>query len=695
MRPLLPRAVALAALPLLPALAQSPVSFPPHLSDDPEILVSAPYPRETFFVLSGVSVLDGEPLLRALTPTIGETLARLPGVSSTYFGPNASRPVLRGLQGERVRVLVDGIGSFDASNTSVDHAVAASPFAAERIEVIRGPEVLLYGSSAIGGIVNSIDRRIPKQRVDEDIHVDALGMFGSAATQGVVAGAIDMPVGERLALHLDGSWLRNGDVKTGGFIYSEQVRRAAAAEGIPPDVYNISGKLPNSQATGWDVAGGLGFFFGGEGRAGVSAARMESTYGIPNRLPLDSHDHPHDDDHDHEHGHSEEDVTINMRQTRVDVALETPLLPGFIEQVQLRGGYADYIHDEIEADGTIGTTFTSTGGELRLELVQAERQGWKGASGVQFLGRNLDTFGEEAYLPQNRTSQVGLFTLQEFDLSAIRAEVSMRYENAKVTSDPLDFDRDFNAISGSVGASVALGPIFRFGIAYTHAERAPAPEELLSDGPHLATQSYEVGNPDLAKERSNGFETTLRGRGDGWQADLAFFRTSFGNFIYQDPTGEIEDGLPVFLYREQGATFLGVEFDSAFTLAERGRTQLSATLMFDWVKATLADGEPVPLIPPFRTIAGVEASGGAIGGRFEIELAAQQDRVPFFQTTTPGFAMVNASLYWKPWGADSKTMLLLVMNNLTDSEARRASSVIRDFAPLPGRDIRLTLQTSF
>lgn len=665
------------------ARAQAPVAAAPHLSDSPEIVVSAPYPRETFYVLSGVSVLAGEALTRSLTPTIGETLARLPGVSSTYFGPNASRPVLRGQQGERVRVLVDGIGSFDASNTSVDHAVAVSPFAAERIEVIRGPEVLLYGSSAIGGVVNSIDRRIPRERVAEDLHVDALGTFGSAATQGIVAGAVDMPVGERFAIHLDGSWLKGGDVRTGGFIYSEQVRRAAAAAGLPEDAYNISGKLPNSQAQGWDVAGGIGFFFGNQGRAGVSATRLQSTYGIPNRLAID----PSID--------FEEDISIDMRQTRVDIAFETPLMSGFIEQVQLRGGYADYVHDEVEEDGSIGTTFTSRGGELRVEAVQAERNGWKGASGIQFFGRNLDSIGAEAYLPQNETQMLGLFTLQEVDLSFARAEVSLRYENARVVSDPVGFDRDFNAISGSVGASIPLGSLFRFGIAYTHAERAPAAEELLSDGPHLATQSYEIGNPDLDRERSNGFETTLRGRGTSWQADLAFFWTSFGNFIYQQPTGTIEDGLPVFLYAQQGATFLGLEFDSAFTILERGDTQVNATLMLDWVKATLDNGAPVPLIPPLRSIAGIEATGGAIGGRFEIELAAQQDRVPDFQTTTPGFAMLNASLFWKPWGANSKTMLLLVMNNLTDSEARRASSVIRDFAPLPGRDIRLTLQTSF
>jgi iron complex outermembrane receptor protein len=670
----------------------------PHLDPNPEIVVTAPFPRETFFVLSGVSVLTDVELARELRPTIGETLARQPGVSSSYFGPNAARPVLRGLQGERVRVLSDGIGSFDVSNTSVDHAVAISPFAAERIEVVRGPEVLLYGSSAIGGVVNSLDRRIPRALHDEPIHIDAQGGFASAASEKSFAGSADARIAPGFMVHVDGSFLDTRDLRVGDFVLSRAVREAAAAAGLDPEEFEMRDRLDNTAARTWNLSAGFGWFFGEDSSAGVSVTRLESRYGVPNRIELEEHeDEEHEDgehegeEHEDEHG----DIMLDMRQTRVDARLDLGLGDGFISRVKLRGGYADYIHDEIEGSGEIGTTFFSTGGEVRVEAVQREADGWKGASGFQYLTRELETVGEEAYVPENRTHQVGLFTLQEFDLGVAKAEAAGRYERSNVRSDVAGFDEGYNAFSVSVGGSMPVAAGFRAGLSYTHAERAPAAEELLSFGPHFATQAFEIGDPDLRKERSDGIEGTLRGRGEGWRADFAVFHTRFSNFIFLEPTGEEEDELPVFLYRQDRARFTGIEFDGDLRLWQEGTSAVRGTLLFDWVRASLSDGEAAPLIPPFRVLAGIEGDWRDFGGRVELEHATAQDRVAEFELPTDGWTMVNLAASWRPFGRDNATLVSLSLNNLFDVDARRHASVIKDFAPLAGRDVRLSARFSF
>ncbi len=692
------RTLALAAIASVagPAIAEDAPARDTHMDPNPEIVVTAPYPRETFFVLSGVSVLSGDALARETRATIGEMLARLPGVSSTFFGPNASRPVLRGLQGERVRVLSDGIGSFDVSNTSVDHAVALSPLAADRIEVVRGPEVLLYGSSAIGGVVNSYDRRIPRGVPEERVHVDALAGYATAAREGHVAGSIDAAVAPSLVVNVTGSFLEARDQRVGGFVFSRALREEALADGADPDEVNRTGRLDNTAARGFDVSGGASLFFGADSSVGVAVTRIESRYGVPNRLET-GHDHAHGEEgHPHEEeGHAHEDITLDMRQTRVDFRLDAGLGAGFLERVKLRGGWADYVHDEIEGSGEIGTTFESTGGELRVEAVQREAGGWKGASGLQLLTRRLDAFGEEAYIPENRTWQVGLFTLQEFDLGLVKAEASGRFERAEVRSDVAAFARGFNALSASVGASVALGRGFRAGLAYTHAERAPAAEELLSFGPHFATQAFEIGDPNLAGERSDGIEASLRGRGDGWSANLAVYHTRFASFIFLSPTGEEEDELPVFAYGQDRARFTGLELDAEARILRSGATEVRGSFLLDWVRATLDDGSPVPLIPPLRLLAGLEADHGPFTGRLEVEHATAQTRIAAFERPTEAWTMVHLSVGWKPLGRDGRSILMVQANNLFDVDARRHASAIKDFAPLPGRDVRLSARFSF
>ena len=706
----------LALLPLLlagvsaPVLADDQQESALHGGTSPEIIVSAPFVRDRFSLTTAASVLEGEALVRETRPTIGEMLSRQPGVSASFFGPNSSRPILRGQDAERVRVLTDGIGSFDVSNTSVDHAVAINPFLVDRVEVVRGPAALLYGSNAIGGVVNVRDRRIPREVPDEPIHIDAAGFYASAAEERGGSGSVDLPVlrgsdGSALVLHVDGSYLKTGDYRTGGFVFSRALREEAAEIGgeVAEDAL-ARGRVDNTSARTWSIGGGMSWLAPNGGEIGFAVSHLRSNYGIPNGLELEDeheedheeHDHEEHDEHEDGHAHGHEDIRLDMRQTRVDARALLPMEGTAFEALKFRFGYADYRHDEIEDTGEIGTSFFNQSFEGRLELVQRERGGWKGASGAQIFSRRFEAVGEEAYIPRNQTSQVALFTLQEFDIGGSRLDVGARWENTAVESDQLLIERRFNTFSASLGISVPLGDSFRLGVSASHAERAPSAEELFANGAHAATRSYEIGDSTFRKELSNGLEAVLRGRGAGWRLEASAFFTRFRNYIYLAPTGIMDEGLPVFEYRQDGARFWGAELDAGVTLARLDETRIELTGLIDFTRADiLRGGGAVPRIPPLRLLGGVEASGGSIGGRVEVEHVTRQTRIAGFETETPGWTMVNASINWRPLGRTSNTLLMLSANNIFDVEARRHSSFLRNEAPLAGRDIRITARLSF
>ncbi len=697
------RPLLLLAACLIPAtLARAEVSDAPNVSDTDadnrggdhvhqspgtDIIVTAPFSRDRFALPTAASVLEGEALTREIRGSIGETLARQPGVSATFFGPSASRPILRGLEGERVRVLTDGIGSFDVSNTSVDHAVAINPLTADRIEVVRGPAALLYGSGAIGGVVNVTDRRIARAIPDEIVHIDAMGTLASAAKERSIAGTADLPLGASgLVVHADGSYLKTGNYRTGGYIFARELRDQAAAEGGEvAEAAEARGRVPNTDSRSWEAAGGLSYI-GSGGSFGVAVSRLESNYGIPNALSIGLEED--------EEG-PEEDIRLDMRQTRVDARAQLPL-SGAFETLNFRFGWADYAHDEVEDTGEIGTTFLSDALEARLELVQADRGGWKGATGVQFLTRRFEAIGEEAYIPLNFTDQFGLFTLQSFDLGALGAEIGARFEHSDVRSPIIGISRSFDAFSGSGGLSVPIGELFRLSGSGTYTERAPAAEELFANGAHAATRAVEIGDVNLKKERSFGAELVLRGRGEGWRAEVSGFFTRFSDFIYLAPTGLVDEGLDVFEYRQAGARYWGFEAEAGARLFEAGDTEFELTGLADFVRADLLGGRgPVPRIPPLRFIGGIEASGGSFGGRAEVEHVTRADRLAGFETETPAYTMVNASVNWRPFGADNPTSLVASVNNIFDVEARRHASFLKDTAPLFGRDFRLSLRFSY
>lgn len=659
-----------------------------HQDQDQTIVVTG-IRRRAQDVLGGVSVLDKAELNRSVQPSIGETLANLPGVSSTSFGPKAAAPVLRGLQGERIRVLTDGIGTLDMSTLGPDHEVAINPITAQRIEVLRGPAALLFGSSAIGGVVNVIDARIPRTVPAGAIGFDGFALFGTAANERAINGSVNVPIGGHFVLHADGNYDKTDDLKIGGHVLSKELRQEALASGDPDieALADLKGTLPHSRSRTTEGALGVAYI-DGDLNLGVSVTRHTARYQVPIRYEL-------------EPGAEPEQPTLTPHQTRFDARAEIPIR-GFFSQIRARGGYSKYWHNELEADGEIGSHFTSKGGEGRLELIQSEKSGWGGTSGVQYLNRNAAIEGEEVFLPASRQKQSGLFTLQTLVSGPFRFEGGARVEFSHLTAkanEQIETDahsRRFTALSGSLGAQYELSPGWRAGLSLSHSERAPAVDELFANGPHGGSETFEVGDPTLAKEKSNAAEISLHGVTGLLHLTANLYYERFSNFIFQSDTGETDDeGLPIFQFSQGKAIYYGFELQGDGKLGTLGGIDWGTEFQADAVRATVRNFGPAPLIPPFRLLGAITGARGPFDGRVEVERAFAHNRTAPNETDTPGYTMVNASLDWHPIETNPALTLSLVGNNLFDVDARRSTSILKDFAPLAGRDIRLSARLNF
>jgi iron complex outermembrane receptor protein len=674
-----------------------------HPDEDQAIVVTG-VRRKAGDVLGNVSVLDEEELTHDLKPSLGDTLSDLPGVSSSSFGPSASRPILRGEQGERAPVLIDGISSLDLSAADPDHAVTINPITAERIEVLRGPAALLYAPSTIAGVVNVIDDRIPR-RIPDTIRVDAIASYGSAANERTGNLGIDAPLGGHFVAHVDGSYSKYDDLHVGGFLLSKPLREQAAASPDPAirALADLKGKLPNTAGRTDDVAAGLAYVDGAL-NIGVSVSHHDAKYGVPIRFSLDPAVDP-------------EVPTIDAHQDRVDARVNVPI-GGFFRAFEFRGGLSRYHHAEVGPNGAVGSRFFSNGGEMRADVVQKDRGGWGGTTGIQYLSQDARIRGDEKYLPDSRKKNVGLFTLQTLESGPIRFEGGVRADFTRLNAneDPIiaaigeglagqvaevpdiglaPISRKYAAISASLGANYNLGNDWRAGLSISHNERAPSIDELFSLGPHGGSQQFLIGNPGLGLEKSNGVELSLHKTTGPIHIQGSLFYSRFSNFIFQAPIGEIEDGLPIYEYREGKADYYGFELESDVKFGRALGIDWGGELVTDAIRAKIRKFGNAPEIPPFRVLAGLTGTRGQFDGRLEVEKVSAQHKTAPNETPTPGYTMVNASLDWHPFSANPDLTLSLQGNNLFDVNARRASSDLKDYAPLAGRDIRLSVRVGF
>lgn len=632
-------------------------------------------------------VITGEDLARRAAAQIGSVLAHLPGVSTSGFAPGASRPVLRGFDGPRVQVLTDGLGSLDASSVSADHGVAIDTLNVEQIDVLHGPEVLLYAADPAGGAVNALDRRIPRRVPDKPISVSALAAYGSAADSVNLGGAVDVALAPRLAAHVDASYNRASDVRIGGNVVSDPLRTRLRAEaddltaaGDTEGAANLTtaldarGRLANSWARGTTIGGGLAFIDSG-GSIGISVQRLTSDYGIPPR-PSSAAPDP---------------VSLSLRQTRYDLRGSVNL-GGFFDRLEARVAYGDYTHAEIE-DGIASTRFFNKAIESRLVLKQARHGTWRGESGVQYSTRNFRIVGEPL-LPDSVTERVAGFTRQQVSLGPVDLEGSLRGEHVSVKPKGLgsgDIGRSFNLFAAGAGLAWHPRESVTVSLSATHGERAPTAEELYIDGLHDATQSYERGNPGFRIERSNTVEAGLRYHSDRFAGAFTAYATNFSNFIAPIPTGARIEDAPVYQYVQLPAKFRGLEAEGSWKAIDwhDGRS-LSLESAVDYVHASLTGSGPAPRIPPLRVRGGVTYESDQLGANVEAIVHARQDRVTTYETPVDSYTLLNAAVTWRPMGKAGRLALILSGENLLDTVGRLATSETRDFVPIAGRDIRLT-----
>lgn len=658
------------------------------------IVISTPLGDTTAEIAQPVSVLSGDELKDKRSITIGETLANELGVSASDFGQAVSRPIIRGLVGPRVRILESGIGSMDLSSLSADHVVSIEPFHAEQIEVLRGPATLLYGNGAIGGVINIINRRIPGGSPrSKPSGAEFLVQGDTGSDEQAVMFAIDGDAG-RFAWHLDGVDRKTGDYEIPGFADLEHASNSGDEHW---------GIVENSDLDMSDVAAGFSYS-GNSVFWGLSVSHMENNYGLPGET------------HDHDAGGGssaeQEGPRLDMEQTRVDVKaqIEAPF-KGY-QRVIFRAGANDYQHAELEGQDDVGTLFENDEAEARLELVHEVRNNWEGALGIQYNRRQFSALGEEAYIPPVDSESLGLFIVEHKHLEKWNIELGARFEDHQYDASGGLIERSYSVSSYSAGMVRSLGEDHSVGLSFSQSARAPSSEELFSYGPHLVTRSFERGNTLLKKETSGNIDLSLRGQHEALSWQVNFFLNEVDNYIFlqsQDTDNDgiadrvDEEGLPVMDedelllvdYVQQDARLSGVEAEAVFDLLHTAISKLDLRVFADSVKGELKDSERLPRMTPKRVGAGLNYEHYAWRFGVDVVRVADQDKIAVLETATKGYMLVNAAVtYTLPWAA-SEMDVYIKGKNLTDEEARRHTSFLKNQAPLPGRTFVAGIRVAF
>lgn len=679
------RAALLTAVGWSALAAAAAAQTPPQPADLGDIIVTGtPFGVTDRASLLAVEVLDEEDLAVAPAATLGDLVNGLPGVRSTNFAPGASRPVIRGLSGPRVQVLTNGLGLIDASSVSPDHQVAVDPAEARRIEIVRGPSTLVFGGSAIGGVVNIIDDRIPTERAEGglDGHLSAQTSTVDDGTS--FGGRIKANAGP-LVFTADAFTRSASDYDVPVFPESQRLLDEEGEEA--GDERTVENTFVDLDQYGAGVS-----WIGSRGYIGASVKHVETTYGVPGHGHHDEdHDHDHEDE-DHEEEEGEESVSIGLEQTRYDLRGELTFDAGPFSAARLSAGWAEYEHTEFEGD-EVGTQFFSDGYEGRFELIQRERNGWQGVVGLQLLDRTFDAVGDEAYVPRTDIAEQGLYTVQRFDRGGVGFEGGLRLDNRSLES--LAGERDFTNVSASAGAFFRPSAPLFLGLSVARNGRAPSEVELFAEGAHVATGAFEVGDVDLDSEVATSIEGTVHYASGPFEFDLHAYYADYDGFIDLRPTGleDPDSELPVFAYVQTDASFRGFEAEASYRLWEAGDRSLSLTGAADWVRAS-TDLGPAARIPPWSATAGLDWTSRLFDVGVEVRHVGEQDRTAAFELPTDSYTLVSLKGAVRPF-ADRNVVLFAEAANLTDEEAREHASFQKDLAPLPGRNFRVGVTYRF
>jgi iron complex outermembrane recepter protein len=686
---------------LLTASALFAQGTPPRTEEEPVslenfIVTAHPYGRVQADLAQPTSVLAGSALLLKQSNSLGELLGNESGVSSSYFGPGASRPVIRGLAGDRVRILENSVGLIDASVSSPDHAVSLDPLLIERVEVVRGPATLLYGNAAVGGVVNVITHRIHTNAPESTIN-GRTEVRASSVNNELAGGLLAEGQAGFVAWHVDGYRRTADDVDVPGFAESaarraEEAEEAAEHGEEAPE--EIEGTIPNTSLVADGGAFGL-TLLGRAGHIGFSFNGHNTVYGVP----AGAHEHHHEEEEHEEEAHEEEEeapVSIDLRQRRFDLQAAITRSFGAFTGAKFKFGSAQYRHQELEGD-EIGTVFTNRGYDSRLELLHAAVGPFTGAIGAQASISRFSAEGEEAFVPPSKTVNRALFVFEEATWGQTVWQFGARAEDQEITlADGSGLSADDTTTSLSTGLIWNLSDDWTLGTSLARTERAPNAQELFSDGPHIGTNAYEIGDPDLAHETSLALDVSLRKRTGGVTGALTVFANRFDGFIYEQATGEEEDELDVYAYVQRDAELYGVELESVFHLHESDRHQFDVTVGADLVRGrNTDDSTELPRITPARARLGFTWITGSLSFTADVQRVAKQDRIAANETETAGYSVFNASAGYRLTLGRMTYDLFVRGSNLSDEEIRLHTSFLKDVAPLPGRNVTIGLRTSF
>jgi iron complex outermembrane receptor protein len=653
-----------AAAALLPHAALAQDAVPAKKTDQQnEIVVTAsPFAHGLDDTPAIVTKVDADKILKSGGASVADALADTPGIASTGFSAGSSRPVIRGMDLTRVKLLEDGMSSSDVSDIGPDHGVPIDPLSARSIEVVRGAATLRYGSQAIGGVVNAINNRVPAELPTDPFSGELTGSYASVADTWQGSALVDVALGN-FALHADGFYRDAGDYQTPLGIEANSFFRGHGAS-----------------------LGGSYFFAGGDSHIGAAIEQYNAKYGIPADTPY-----------------------IDMRQTKVLTRSFFALGSGLLKTLNLVGSFADYSHDEKNPDGSINTTFLNKEYDGRAELL-LNHLGFvqNSALGFEYTHRDFSAAGADAtYLfPTVTRSEAGYLFTEIYPSMPFHLELSGRLEHVSVEGTPISnvlTQRSFTPVSAALGALFDVSSSVKLGFTASTTGRAPAMTELFARGGHDGPGTYETGDPNLKIERARSLEATLRIRSGQFRFDGSIYSSWFADYIYGDLTGRTcdEDGNCVdgpggdfreLFYHQQGAHFRGIEGQASYDLFDAGTGGLTAKVLGDYTRATLADGSNVPRIPPYRFGGGLSWESDPFDADFMLMRVGRQDDYGAYDTPTPGYVSLDAALSWRPFKDHRGIEFALVGQNLTNTVQRDAAAFNKDLVVQPGRNVRFVIK---
>lgn len=622
--------------------------------------------------------------------TIGEALSDQVGVYSNQFGPGASRPVIRGQDAARVKVLANASETMDVSTLSPDHAVTVDPTLAKQIEIVRGPSTLLYGAGNVGGLVNVTDNKIPTQ-MPENGYEGKLGVrYNTGNDEKLATAGVTVGLGDQVALRVEGLKRDANNYIAPDYVHEGEKER----------------RVDNTFAESQNVTLGLSWIYD-RGFTGVSYTNRQDQYGLPGHnheyesceahltgqphLDCGEHDHDHEEDTHEAHDHSHAGPWVDLKSERYDFRSELADPFAGFQKLRVQASYTDYQHDEIE-EGQAATTFKSEGYDTRLELLHNPIGAWEGVIGTQFGRQKLDITGEEAlFAGPSTTDKWSLFALEHRQWNDVHFELAARLDQQSIDIDSPQKDYDDHAFSYSGAANWAFAPNYKLSLVASHQERLPMAQELYSQGKHLATNTYELGNENLAVEKSNNLELGFHYDTDRLNYHVHVFHNWFDDYIYAQTLDRYED-FRLIQYTQDKARFYGAEGEISYQLSPI----YTATLFGDYVRGKIDAEGDAPRVPGGRVGTRFDADfGDGFSGTAEYYRAFKQDKIAVYETETDGYNMVNLGLAYAARLSDKTDYRVYAKaNNLLDETVYNHATFLSTL-PQMGRNFTVGLEFGF